>query len=692
MTFAVLFFASYVLSLLFGQAPAKPEKLSEDESQRAAEIWEATLQQQFADRIDWLSNSPFSLTPHAGEIYQSYGQWLVNALNLTKKKNATAADLVDLNSIVGWFKQTIVSISLRLGFVVIGMWPLWLLSGLIGFFALRGRFHQKATNDLLGICSRGVSPFYSGVYGPLRSNGSFSGSDLAVPNLAHPEMAEPSAAAKHSLVATLKKFGAYNNTNLDLVRIILHYRDFPTHVEEENSSEEEPDNGMEDKPQLSQTGFVTNAGGTIEQSAQVGVAAVLAAHAALTEYCRAMEKKNISSNQLNAQYATHMAQLSAFISGADELTRTLCQTLTPNRAWAIGHLPASLVATAYLATEAGKCLVYKREGSGFTRISLFPNLQARAILQSCLNFIKEHNGDTRMVLRQAIICSRRHGDFGRAFLPEKMPVESRALRDWLELLYFEPKRREAQAQLVELDAHIEEVGVNFRNGLSRRIRQSVDPRHEGQAQSPLDPSLGRFWKGVSYKSVVIVPLMEVITTALRGIDEGRIKRILHLLQLTRRFQTNISVSARLPGFKRQAVEAQTGAFDLRNEILGGDAKRDLRDRWMIVRRMLTKYNWLSTRIGDDAVPADGVVHGVVTDEVRGLPQNIRMDLLVPLRQRRYDEMLGRQWEPVYYFDNPHPSNIRIYVDYEKYQEAAGKEPGGSSGEGSGGKTPTAVSA
>ena len=699
---AALFLITYIIGYVFAvDVPPQPEPVEEGKPQEAnaptaADHWQVILQHQFSDRVQWLESSPFALTPGGAAFYESYGQWLVGTLNITKKRTSEIGDIVDMNGALGWIKHSVVSLGLRIGFIVIAMAPLWLISGVGGYFAFRHRFKSAKTDDILGICDRGKTPFYSGIYGPLRPNSSFSGTDLAVPNLAVPQMVKGPDAVKHPLVAMLRKYGALNQTTLDLVRVILAYRDYPALVEDENISEEDMDAPLDEpeKPQVSQTGFVTNVGGTIEQSAMNGLAAVLAAHQTLQRYTKTMEKQGITSNQLNGQFGTHVAQLEQFTKSLPELGKLLVRTLTPHRAWAIGHLPITLLATAYLSTEAGKCLVYKREAKGFTRISRFPNLQARAILQSLVSFIKDHNGDTRMILRQAIICARRHGDFGRAFLPERMPVESRALRDWLEVMYADPKKREIQAQLVELDAHIEELSVNFKNGYAKKVRQSMSANSKPQVGA--DPSASHFWKGIAHKSVVMTPLLEVIALTLRGIDEGRIKRVSQLLQITRRVQMNLSISARLPGFKRQAAEAQTGAIDFRDAIFGGDSKEDLRDRWAIVRRVLTKYNWLSTRVGDDAVPADGIVHSIVVDDYTGTLRPMSIEMLVPLRQRRFEEMLGKQWETNYYFDSPHPSNIQIFIEHEKFIEAERRErirrPGSNEESGTGGKTPTAASA
>src|SRR5262249_22749987 len=158
--------------------------------------------------------------------------------------------------------------------------------------------------------------------------------------------------------------------------------------------------------------------GTIEQSAQAGLPALLEAHAILARYVRLLDERKIPISELNSGFGRHLELLREVANPQSQLAAMLVFCLTPNRAYALGRLPAHIIATAYLATEAGKCLVFKRHNNGFNKISHYPHLQARAILQSLVTYHHEHKGEARLLIRQAIISSRRHGDFGRAFLPE----------------------------------------------------------------------------------------------------------------------------------------------------------------------------------------------------------------------------------------------------------------------------------
>ncbi len=639
--------------------------------------WSEIIQQDYTRRLTWLQTSPFSVAPGASRLYSGWSTGVISILDI-KKSDLNSTTFL---SLLFWrenLKRRLAGSLLRSGFVLFAFWPFWILGFIIGSTALKKTFRPKKTDDFLGVCDRGRTPFYSGIYGPLRSNNNLSGIDYSAPGLACPNLAPEAEASSHKLASVLQSFQAKNATNIDLIRVILQYRDFPCLVETEMSTQEaEPTDSIERQIASSIIPFVTNAGGTIEQSALIGLPATLEAHAILARYVRMLEEKKITTHDLNFIFGKHLEMLRSIAKPSSSLVAQLLFSLTPNRAVAIGRLPAHIVATAYLSTEAGKCLVFRRQDKGFHKISHYPHLQARAILQSLVSFHKEHKGEARLFIRQAIISSRRHGDFGRAFLPERMTIESRGLRDWLEILYSEPAKREQTAQMVELDAHVEEIGINWRIGYSKKMRAWAEQEElRAGPEEPAGPPYP-FWKGVVYKSVILMPVSDLVSLALRGIDEARITRMNDLIKLTRRTQFNLSVMARLPGFKRQALEAQQGGGESNPYFTNG--RQELLKRWTVVRKMLTHYNWLSTRVGDHSVPFDGLIHSIVSfpDEVN--PQNrlFAFEAMVPFRQRRCDELLGKQWEQNYYFDSPHPSCVDVFVDRPKYLEAVAVRASGN---------------
>ncbi len=331
-----------------------------------------------------------------------------------------------------------------------------------------------------------------------------------------------------------------------------------------------------------------------------------------------------------------------------------------------------MIATSYLATEAGKSLVFKKNQNGFVRISNYPHLQARAVLHSIVTYSKEYNGDQRLTMRQAIICSRRHGDFARAFLPINMPLESRAIRDCLEILYSNPEKRAESANLVELDANIDEIANNWKKNLA----EFTKPFHqEKMHQEKTTPNKVDFNKdrGIPFKSVVLTPVKKAIELALKNFHPKRLERINELLELTRKSQARISISARLPGFKRQALEADNISEDSKkifSKLFEKEKTQDLAMRWKIVRRMLTKHNWLSTRVGDDAVPMIGMVEASLSKSLEfGREDKESLPGMVPLRHRRFVEIFGKHWEMNYFSDAPMPELIEVSTKKKVEPEA-----------------------
>ena len=672
-----VFFLVTILSAIF------PPLKSDD--------WAASTRDNVNRRIDWLDRYPVG-GPGSADRYQSLAQIIVDSFLYQRTdgavENSTDPNkkkpFFDAEGVIVWATQATCNFLLRTSFVLLSFWPFWLIGGAVGWFILGKHTRIVPTKDLLGICSRGDGPFYSGIFGPLRPNNGIAGTDMSVPSLACPPMVAAATALNHQLCKTLRQFGAYNETNLNLIRIILAHADYPSLVEDESPADEEEDTEGEviEPSRLvpANSAFTTNAGGTIEKSSLEGLRAILEAHRGIGQVLPAAQKNqgggkvqpnSISAPKTTATPAANMPAdlflktLHSTAAQISPLGRLLLGCLTQNRARALQYFDPKKIATAYLATEAGKSLVYRREEGGFVRISRFPHLQARAVVQSVGNYHEEYNGDDRLIIRQSILSSRRHGDFGRAFLPVDMQMESRALRDWLEILYSQNKHLAETAQLVELDAHIEEIGTTWNREFYTRIR-----RYAGMHPQAAAPS-GPWWKGVVWRSIVLMPLKDVVDIALAEVEPARLHRIGELLGSTRSIQASISTAVRLPGFKRQATEALKSGLDADSIVQGlaqAEGGKQLLERWIVVRRMLNRNNWLSTRLGDDAVSVDGLVQAIVIDRSINpdRPEVIGFDALVPLRQRRFKELLGSRWDVSYYGDSSHPMDIEPFSVRDRY--------------------------
>lgn len=637
-------------------------------------IWKKTLKRDIEERVSLLQSLPFGNS--LAESYVQYSSAIGRNLSYS---TSAGSDEVDLDGFYAGASRYIVSMLLRIGFVFFAFIPVWLIGFVVGWYVTLKRVKPIRGSDILGICDPGKTPFYSGIWGPFQPNSKVSGTEFACSNLACPQRVKAAVAVEHQLVKSLRSFGAFNETTLDLVRVILAYPDYPRFVEEERPVDEEiAGEGGEDigdKPTQSKTNMFDNSKGTILESSLEGLPAVLKAHALLCSFFKT-HQRDAESFASGKQFKLYRKELETLAKNQSDLTQELMLSLTPFRAHAITSLSSKAVATAYLSIEAGKVLVYDRVPSGFVRYSRYPHLQARAIVQSVASFRSEFDGDTRLFIRQALLSSRRHGDFGRALLPARMAPSSRALRDWLEILFSEPQRRAGIAKLVELDGHIDEVHYAWRQALSKRLRaEGAGEQVEASDQTAADT---KYWKGIAYKSVVLMPLHSVVETALSTMRE-RQSHITALIAETRTLQSSLGISARLPGFKRQALEATSGldSTGIAQHLISNKGGQKLIDSWLIVRRMLTRYNWLSTRVGDDSVPSDGLVTALLEEKAaNGLRSPLGLHALVPLRVRRYRELFGPAWERTYYADNPHPNDLTVFVDYREFQKKL-KQPNSS---------------
>lgn len=648
---------------------------SQQDEQVAKDHWIEDTQTHVKNRISWLADSPLVIIPGSAKTYESIARSLDQRFDLSANTQKTEEEefFFSISDIPVWWNRMVVGAILRLSFVVLASWPLWCIGLALGFALLKYQNRKRENSTILGVCDRGNGPFYSGIYGPYRPNNTISGTELSCPGLACPKMDSKEKVEKHETCSILKKYGAQNDTNIELLQIILAHADYPHIVAEENPLQpEESSESIELENRISKTGFVNNKEGTLIEGTTRGLSCILFANSIVKSYISALKKNGLTLEQLEKNYSTHLLSLQKASQNARKEVQELLFALTPARLWAISEIEPHVIATAYLAIEAGKSLVYKRTGDGFTVISLYPHLQARAVVQSLVPYHKEYNGDTRLIIRQAIISCRRHGDFGRSFLPIKMPLQSRAIRDWLEIMYAEKTKREEISHLVELDGHMEEIHSHFRFGFLSRIKQQYKEDTSGRQHF--------LWMGLVYKSVLLVPLDELVQMALQDIHQSRLDRILELLSLTRKFQARISTSARLPGFKRQAMEADKSGDEIDHiveKIKSLKEGKKLYAHWRIVRRMLTRYNWLSTRIGDDSVPIAGVIHGVLKQEESTKYKYLSMDALVPLRERRFNEILGRNWEHQYYRHAPYQDDVIIFTqtaDYEKMVKDHKAEP------------------
>ncbi len=628
--------------------------------------WIEETSDRIEERVRFLEAVP--LGGAGADLYLSFARGVIETLvdRPTRVNQQNEEEIFSLNDTFSSLKRSTASAALRIGFILFSFWGLWLIGAIAGAVGMWFMLKPNYTNDVLGVCHRtGKGSFYSGIFGPFHANNSVSGTDFSCPGLACPKMEDRKIAFRHNLVKTLRDHRALNETNLSLVQVILAYKDFPSVVEDEagEAESQEQNPASNDLKAELPGGFVAKVDVPLEQCALEGLGAVLQAHEAIVRFAARKQQQQSSEKNKQAQFGAERKLLMEEAASLTPLARTLILALTPAKRNAIAQLPTAAVASAYLAIEAGKSLVYKRVSGGFSQISRFPHLQARAVLQSVVGYHRDYNGDLRLCIRQAVICSRRHGDFGRVFIPNRMPLSSRALRDWLEILIEPRDRRIEAADLTELDAHLAEVHQQWRHELVAKLQGEAERLKAANSESQHYP----LSNGIVYKSVVLMPLKQLIEESLRDFGDDRLKRIAELIESTREQYRKLRVSARLPGYSRQSVDLEKDEADMIAKA-EKSAESHLLSRWIVVRRMLMQYNWLSTRVGDHAVPVNGLVQGLVIlrSQNEKHPEVLGLDALVPLRQRRFRDLFGAEWERQFYLRSPDADDIELFVDEQTF--------------------------
>lgn len=553
----------------------------------------------------------------------------------------------------------LVAFSLRLIFLLFSALPFWLAIWFYSKWRLKQSHAEDTTFDILSVCNPKKTPFYSGIWGPLLPNLSRSGTDFSCPNLAVPPMAPLEQAEKSPLFRLLKRHSALSPVTSDLARIILAHAKFPAFVEDETPFEDDAKNHEELTASSSSeqtSGIISNIPSPLEEIALRHLTAVLEAHSAL-------RSKTFTGKFNDVAFIEALNSLNGKLSPA---AWSLIRTLTVKKAQALATHPQDQLATAVLALDAGKCLCFEEVKGGFVPISRYPHLQSRAIAQSLTSYHQHLNGDARQVIRQALITSRRQGDFGRAFLIKNTPTITSAVRDWLEVLSAAPVEVEiAQAELVELNSRLDALVDNWQKNLQQRF---VSLRSDTTSNNTVTTT----WKGFLHRGVVLMPLKAVADLALKDFPLEELNRIKELVSVTRALRTSIPVSARLPGLKFLAnqIEHDKAIANCSSGRLESFADgRTLVGNWFILRRALARHNWLSAKVGDDLVPDDGLVQAIVKQPAT-IGGSAGFDAMVPIRRRRFNELFGSMWEESFYPENHSESfKGKSFTDYSKFENS-----------------------
>ncbi|NDC38807.1 MAG: hypothetical protein EBZ48_12270 [Proteobacteria bacterium] len=467
----------------------------------------------------------------------------------------------------------------RLWFVVIGAF-LWI--GLRPLGTWRGR-------DALGQTGNGKI-FFSGVRVGLDNPTPDGAPSEQITGLACPAATSLPQARATALAKVLALHGATTTTNLRLVAIIDAHKDIPAYIAAPGEEAE-----------LS----------SFFEGAELAMNAEQLLHGALTlhaSYRGESDSEPVLRTDLGEllKAARQGRKLTAAEYGAI-VVDALDRVLTSKSKESLALLDAASVATVVLALEAGKSLAYAKEGGRWARKSNFPQLSARAVLHSVPEFALEYDFDLRATIRRALIFGARSSVFAPVKFPVDLRAESRAARQWVELLMATPHRLTTLADEVQLLGLVGELHQKWEQGFFDGA-QALDPEVIDQAFA-------------TPQNLLFMPVSRVVALLRRATDPAEISQLEALVAVVSQEQRRRVTSRSNP----QEGEDEKGIIPSYERIFApftpqetanltavhGVSAEDAR-AWSSFRVVLNAYGWLGRRVADRSVPESSVVFSVST--------------------------------------------------------------------------------
>ncbi|MCB0340316.1 MAG: hypothetical protein KDD53_11965, partial [Bdellovibrionales bacterium] len=381
---------------------------------------------------------------------------------------------------------------LQVLFVVTAWWKLWIVFILVSTIWGILSWRVYLGSDILGDRTNGRL-FYSGIRADLKKVASNGAPDVLVQGLACLRSKTITEAKYSALGKALEEFGVANTTNLKLTGIILEHAELPAYVASRNEH------------QLLSNYF--EGINLLDNS----VALIKSTLSIYQSYLAGEEPEN-------ADVRVHIDPNTGPITSDQYhllLSRSFDRVLTAEMKSSIAKLSATQLATIILSYEAGKAMAYGKEGPRWVRSSAFPQLCARATVHSIAEFSKEYDYFERENIRRALIYASRESVFGPVKFAVDLSDESRAARQWVELLMACPHELEAVTDEVEL------VGI-------------VGERHALWTQKVFDKVMTShkdFTDGIyTYSNLFFVPFANVVRTLREVTPAPIVKRLGELVE------------------------------------------------------------------------------------------------------------------------------------------------------------------
>jgi hypothetical protein len=461
---------------------------------------------------------------------------------------------------------------IRVTFVLSVSMRYWLLGIFIGILYQIFKLRPYKGLDFMGQTGNGRF-YFSGIR--LGLEHVRESTSLLARGLACPLKASSSEAYNSRMYKILKNYKAESETNLELISIILAYANWPNSLP---------------NAQLSEDATLT----TLDQVS--------------------VDLLETIFNFLNNTSITNKDS-----SIEDAITNILSKSLLNE----LLKIDKKEIATVILAMQAGKVLLYAKQNGTWIEKSRYPQLSARAVLHSTINFSREYNALQRTRIRQALIYAQRTSYFGPIALPDNMSYSTQALRCLAELLLTDPAKISVKAPQIELFARCWEIEQALKNNfLSNADRLKV-------------------LEGCYYSTqgLILVPVqkfIKVLKEISGDIDLKRIEKLqneLVNLEENKKFDFSHKENSSNTFGRLLAKPIYNNEYEQITEMHSID--KETIKLWSALRVPLQAYGWLAQKIGHHSMPENGLILGIAKEQIYkyDVPSTklVELKALVPLR-------------------------------------------------------------
>lgn len=567
--------------------------------------------------------------------------------------------VLESNSYIQTIYYALIKFQIQVIFVIVITWRVFLLSFIGGVIVGIMRFEVYRGGDLLGILGNGRL-FFSGLRVRLNNVAGDGAPDLMVPGLACLRQASGSDVNASPFPTMLREYGAWSQTVEKLVAIVLSDQDFPAYVSPAQAV------GVEVRDLVDRC--VVRYDVTLVEHTYYILDRVLALHAlyreVLVDEGRAeglSEQERLSRLNITLDLDCDGCDISKCerleaIDYSEYFVSALHRCLTPRMRDAFVLWEPLEVALLVLALQAGKHLTYRRETNGdWGIVSMFPELNARAVLHSIPDYGNECNYVSRKMLRRSIIYSTRSNvlDMNRLAIDlEDGAISGRQLG---ELLLAQPQNLPMLSDEVELFGLARE---SYRYWKEELFRAWDDVADKSLRQSSiLNPS----------GEVLFLPVRQVLKLATRSIDMSVIRRMGELSEEVAKYCKSLRTRE---GLESMPIHLQIvpGLIDAsEGERIKNEHQLSAKEmaNWLALRYMLRNYSVIGQRIGDKANGPSQLLH---LSYFKGPYANRQLMVcrgVVPLRTNIFSDNLD---ETVWKEHVVQITNVDVFNDRKEYSE------------------------